>query len=265
MKKITSILFVFLFASLIYGHECFIIAYKFLVKEGEDLELHLFIADGFNIQLEKPFQKTSTKKFELINEKGKFDLLQTEDGKFPIANYKVDFKGLGIIVMERNPVFHSMEQEKFRAYLKEDHIENIVIDRSKKLQKETYTRYIKTLVQSDFKKNDSLYKTIVGSKYEIVLLQNPYLLHKGENLKAKVLFDGKPLVNKVITARNRTGNQPAIVAYSRTDKNGICTFKLKREGDWIIHSTHMIPFSDKKIADWESFWVTYSFGFYNTI
>jgi uncharacterized GH25 family protein len=63
---------------------------------------------------------------------------------------------------------------------------------------------------------------------------------------------------------NRKGNESAIVQYSRTDENGICSFKLEREGDWFIHSTHMIESPDKNDADWESFWTTFSFGMKET-
>ncbi len=264
IKKLIPLIIVLLFASFSYAHECFIFAYNFIVKEGDNLRLHLFIADGLNIQHEKPLQKNITKKYVLINEKGKIDLLKTTaDAKLPIAEFKVDFKGLGLIVMERDYVEIALPNNKFLEYLKSDHIEDIKIDRSKPEQKERYTRYIKTLIQSNLKLNDTLYRSTVGAKFEIVLLNNPYLLQKGNRLKAKVLFDGKPLANKVITARNRVDNEPAIADYSRTDQNGICSFKLKREGEWLIHTTHMVSYSDKNLADWESFWATFSFGVYN--
>lgn len=100
----------------------------------------------------------------------------------------------------------------------------------------------------------------MGHQFEIILLDSPYTLRTGDWIKAKVLFQGKTLTQKIITARNRIGNKPATVAYSRTDDAGICKFKLKRNGDWFIHATHMIPCPDRQDSDWESFWSTYSFG-----
>ena len=260
MKK-SLFLIIFLFATSLFAHECFILAYKFKLLKGDNLELHLFIADGLNIQLEKTLQKSITEKFDLITENGKTDLLKNSDeNKLPVTNLKVNFEGLGLLVMERKPVQIKFTNDKFLEYLKEDHIENIKIDPSKTEQRETYTRFIKSLVQSNYEKNDNLFGKIIGEKFEIVLLQNPYLLKKGDNLTVKILFNGKPLANKIITARNRIGNKPSIVEQSRTNLEGICSFKLKREGDWLIHATHMIPCNDKKIADWESFWATYTFG-----
>jgi len=85
------------------------------------------------------------------------------------------------------------------------------------------------------------------------------MLHTGDLLEAQVFFMDKPLGNKVITARNRTGNQNTLFLTSRTDKNGICSFKLPRNGEWFLHATQMIPCPDKTDSNWESFWTSYSF------
>jgi len=266
MKKANTILLSIFLAATVFAHEYVLIAYNYIVKDGEKLELHLFVADGFNIELERPVQKSFTKKFEMINENGKTDLLaKLDDGALPILDIYVDFKGLGLIHMERDYARITMPNDKFESYLEVDNIENIKInDSTKTEQSERYTRYIKTLIQSNAKQNDEIYKTVVGHNFEIVLLQNPYELSKGDWISAKVLFMGEPLKNKVITARNRIGNEPAIFQYSRTDENGKCSFKLEREGVWFFHSTHMIASPNKNDTDWESFWTTFSFGIAET-
>jgi uncharacterized GH25 family protein len=266
MKKTTTILLTICLAATVFAHEYVLIAYDFIVKKGEKLELHLFVTDGFNIELERPFQKPITKEFELISENGKTDLIpELTDGAFPVLEMDVDFEGLGLIHMERDYARITMQNDKFLSYLEGDNIENIAIDDSTKTeQTERYTRYIKTLIQSNPKANDEIYKTVVGHNFEIVPLQNPYELKKGDWIKAKVFFMGEPLNDKAITARNRVGNEPAIYQYSRTDENGVCSFKLEREGEWFFHSTHMIESPDKKDTDWESFWTTFSFGIEET-
>lgn len=263
MKKILFATFLCALLFTAFGHEYILLAYKYKVQKGDTLEMHLFAADGFNIELERPMQTTLTKKFELINENGITDLLAiTKNEALPILNYKVDFEGLGLLHLERDYVRHKMQTDKFLNYLKEDHIENITVGNNspKKIQQERYTRYIKALVQSGDKHNDTLYKTITGQKFEIVLLQNPYALSIGNQLKIQLFFMGKPLTHKVVTARNRTGDKAVITQTSRTDSNGICFFKLSRKGDWFVHVTHMIPCPDKADSDWESFWASYSFG-----
>ncbi len=262
MKRPLTISLLLFLATSVLAHEYVLIAYHFVVKKGETLELHLFVADGFNIELERPVQQAITKTFTLISENGKTDLLsQAKDGNLPILEREVDFKGLGLICMERDYARITLPNDEFKSYLQLDNIENVKIDDSTKTeQSERYTRYLKTLIQSNPRPGDEIYKTVVGHTFEIVLLQNPYELEQGDWMSAKVLFKNKPLKNKVITARNRRGNEPSISQYSRTDEDGICTFKLERPGDWFFHATHMLPSPDKNDTDWESFWTTFSFG-----
>ncbi len=262
MKKIILALFSCLILSSVFAHEYVMLAYQFVVKKGDTLEIHLFVADGFNIELERPMQSEITKSFNLISENGKINLLsEIKNGVLPILKRTVNFKGLGLISMQRDYAEITMNNEKFKSYLIEDNIENVTINEVDKTeQKERYTRYLKSLVQSNPLQNDSIYKTVVGHKFEIVLLENPYLKNEGDWLSAKILFNNIPLQNKIITARNRNGNKSATVQYSRTNMDGICEFKLDRTGDWFLHATHMIASEDKKAADWESFWTTFSFG-----
>jgi uncharacterized GH25 family protein len=263
MKKIffAVVLSALLFSAI--AHEYILIAYKYKVQKGDTLEMHLFVSDGFNVELERPMQSAITKKFELISENGITDLFAiTKNGTLPIVNHPVDFEGHGLLHMERDYARNVLPADKFLAYLQEDHIENISLnmEQSKKLQREKYTRYVKALVQSGEKHTDTLYKKIIRQNLEIVLLQDPYTLRLGDALTVQIFFMGKPLTNKIITARNRTGNESATEQLSRTDNTGICSFKLSREGDWFIHVTHMIPCTDITDSDWESFWASYSFG-----
>ncbi|TDH23534.1 DUF4198 domain-containing protein [Segetibacter sp. 3557_3] len=262
MKKALTIICMLFIGSILNAHEYVLLAYKYHVQKGDTLEVHLFVADGFNIQLERPVQKKLTRNFGIITANGTTDLLSNaREGALPVLETKVDFDGLGLIHLERDYSRIALTTAKFREYLKEDHIENIDVskDPADKLQPERYSRYIKSLVLSGDKPQGDLYKKVLGQNFEIVLLDNPYLLRKGSLLRAQVLFMGKPIANKMITARNRTGNESALHLKARTDATGICSFKLPRAGEWFIHATHMIPCVDKTDSDWDSFWTSYSF------
>ncbi len=262
MKKTITLSLAFLVFSAAFAHEYILIAYKYFLQRGDKLEVHLFVADGFNVEMERPLQKGITTNFALITEKGTSDLLTAgTEGQLPIVEKEVDFGGLGLLHMERDFAFITLENEKFKNYLKEDYIENILIDAVNKTeQKERYSRFIKALVQSAPIPFDSLYKKRIGQKFELILLQNPYELKPGSKLQVQVLFEGKPLAGKMITARNRTGNKPALSQTSRTDGKGICSFTLTREGDWFVHATHMLASPKEAGTDWDSFWASYSFG-----
>jgi hypothetical protein len=224
--------------------------------------VHLFVSDGFNIQIERPFQQSITRSFFLLTKDSLVDLAKQQDGTLPVINKRVNFEGGGLISMERDYSRISLETDKFLEYLKEDHIDAIAdkVDKTKDTQKERYSRCIKALVQSGDVYTDTLYKKITGQAFEVILLQNPYRLHKGDTLQAKVFFQHKPLAGKTITARNRTGSKSTIELTAKTNKNGICSFPIIRTGDWFLHATYMIPCPDKWDSDWESFWTSYSFG-----
>jgi hypothetical protein len=143
MKKRVFGLIFLIFGFTAFAHEYVLLAYKYIVKEGDTLELHLFVADGFNIELERPFQQKITSTFELITAQGTTDLLpEMRDGALPILERKVDFKGLGLIAMERDYAKNIQSNKDFKAYLKEDNIYGIEIDTINKAnQHEKYTRY----------------------------------------------------------------------------------------------------------------------------
>lgn len=244
------------------AHEYVFLAAKYQLKKGDILELRLFVADGFNIEMERSLQKNMTGRFELLKRNGKEDLLSASaDNSLPILNKKVDFEGAALVHMERNYAKITLANDKFSAYLKEDNIENIQINRAKPEQRERYSRYIKCLITSEnINIADTIHRARVGHRFEFIFLENPYLLKVGDKFRVQVLFEGKPLANKVIKARNRIGNKPATQQTARTDGNGICRFSLNRKGEWFVHATHMIPCPEPTEADWESFWASYSFG-----
>ncbi|MEO5999155.1 MAG: DUF4198 domain-containing protein [Chitinophagaceae bacterium] len=129
-------------------------------------------------------------------------------------------------------------------------------DTAKKTQSERYSRYIKSLVLSGNNTGGELYKKNLGQNFEIVLLQNPYSLHKGYILQAQIFFMGKPMENKIITARNRTGNENTLVLTSRTNSKGSCSFKIILNEESFVHATHMIVCPYKTYSDRESFWAS---------
>lgn len=245
----------------VIAHVFVIIPNTFKVKKEDNLICRLFVAYGFNVVAEKPLEKSMSKRFELISQNGTKNLLEnlTEEQTYPLLKTKVDFDGQALLHLERDFSLITIENEHFKKYLNSENIEGIEIDETKTAQTEKYKRFIKALIQSKSTPNDDLYKKEIGYKYEIVLLNDPYTLQKNEWLHAKILYQGKPLTNKIITARNRYKGDSATYQYSKTDLEGVCSFKIERFGEWFLETTHMIPCSEKEV-DWESYWACYSFG-----
>ncbi len=60
-KGILFISFVVIFFVISFAHEYILIAEKYSLEKGDTLEMHLFVADGFNIELERQMQSKMTK------------------------------------------------------------------------------------------------------------------------------------------------------------------------------------------------------------
>ncbi len=103
MKK-TSIFLVLLTLFIINSaHEYILIAENFKLKKGDILNLHLFVADGFNIEMERPFQGSITKNFTLETADQTINLMNSlPSTPLPILEKQVDFEGLGLIHLERD-------------------------------------------------------------------------------------------------------------------------------------------------------------------
>ena len=104
----------------------------------------------------------------------------------------------------------------------------------------------------------------LANKIEIVLLNDPTKLEVGKKLKAKVLFDEKPLGNKLVFALNKNDNTELIQIKKRTNENGEVEFKLNRDGEWLLRLVLLQHCSevdnlDCSKADWESQWAAYTF------
>ncbi|HMP94684.1 MAG TPA: DUF4198 domain-containing protein, partial [Phnomibacter sp.] len=199
------------------AHEYILLTNTYKPKTGDSLSLRLFVADGFNIEAERPFENRMAAAFTFYNQRGIIDVRDlAREKSIPFFSTPVNFNGLGLFRLDRDYAYISLEPAKFRAYLKEDHIENITLPASAtQPQRERYSRYIKCLVQSKPQPLDTTYKTITGQELEIILLQNPYSLKPGQTLQVQLLYQGKPLAGKMLTARQRTDSQPATTQAAR--------------------------------------------------
>ncbi|MFQ5823383.1 MAG: DUF4198 domain-containing protein [bacterium] len=247
-----------------FSHDYWLLPEKFIISKGDSLIVHLFVGDEFEPELERPLQKYITKRFELLTSHGSFDLLsEFPDSTMPILSKKIEFEGYALLNLERDFAYIELSNSQFSDYLKHEDLLEVEKLREKSgkrsKERERYARFIKSFVKIGEAKESDLYRKILGQKLEIVLLQNPSASKSGDVIEAQILFEGKPLINKIVMAYNKdmTGKVSKIKA--KTDSRGIAKFKLEGEGFWIIRLVHLIPCDNCEKVDWESFWASYSF------
>jgi len=183
------------------------------------------------------------------------------DGTDPAGLVRVASPGILIVGYKSNPSPVVLPATKFNQYLKEEGLDSIADWRANHNQtdkdaRELFSRCAKTLMSSGTSTAAEVDRSL-GFPLELVLQNNPYTLHAGEELPVSLTYDGRPLPGALVVAMNRVN--PAAKLTARTDKNGRVAFKLPENGMWLIKAVHMIPAPAGTNADWESFWASVTF------
>lgn len=83
----------------------------------------------------------------------------------------------------------------------------------------------------------------LGMNFEIVPLENPFVLKQGGKLPVKVFYDGKPLEGAVIKAGGYQGEE------IKTGSDGTASVAIDKTGFIMIAASHKIPLKDNPDAD----------------
>lgn len=246
-----------------FAHEYWFEPEKFILAPNEKTVVHLFVGDGIvKDREERVYQPEKTPMFQLFSAGKTLDLKTSlTEGATPIHTFSAGRQGTYLLAMERNWSYIKLEPAKFEDYLREDGMDYIIAERAElkegsKEGSERYSRFIKSLIQVGDKR-DTTYKKRLGSRLEIMPLENPYAKKPGDTMQFQILFEGKPLGNRVVFADNRESETQR----ATTDAAGKVSFKFDKKGLWLVRLVTMQRCAkDCGEADWESFWAALSFG-----
>jgi uncharacterized GH25 family protein len=264
MKRLKcALVFVVLFAGfLAQAHEFWMEPTKFLFKVGEKMEMDFMAGENFagepwGMQLDR-----IVKMDHYFGSRSE-DMVPTLSVQDKKVSAVLTIEGTHLFSMRSNNAFIELEAEAFNAYLKEDGLDEALQAREKnhmldKPGKENYARCTKLLVQVGDKR-DETFKIEVGLPLEIIPLQNPYEKELTDEVKFKVLFQGKPLAFTLVKVWNR-GDGETFIQNIYTEKDGTITTRLSNKGVWMVTTVKIIQ-SRQPGADWQSFWSSLVFGF----
>lgn len=258
MRKFFLLLFAF---NLVYSHDYWLHPKKFILLKDDTLTIHLYVGDKLNIEIEREFQKDMTEKFEIITNDTSINLLpRLQDKSVPLLNERFELDGLALVAMDRGWAYIELSPKDFEEYIRHEGIEGIKILKSggKKVERERYRRYIKSLVSFGDKFEGEIYKKVLNQRLEIILLKNPFLLKAGDEIEVQVLFEGKPLADKTVMLYN-LGQDKVLEQRVKTSKNGIAKFKINNSGFHLVRLVHLRKCEKCENVDWESFWASFSF------
>ncbi|MCY7351088.1 MAG: DUF4198 domain-containing protein [Cytophagaceae bacterium] len=262
-----NVLWLALLSLLLTSHDYWFSAEKFILKKGDTLTLHLLVGDDLNAEEERVVQRYKTINYALHTAAGAENLLPAmQDSTLPILHKQLNFNGLGLISMERNFSRITLVDSMFHRYLIHEYQIDAMDTREKPGRKharerERYARSLKVLVQVGQPNSaDRTFARRLGHRIEIIPGQNPYLMKPGNLLEAQLLFEGKPMLKKVIMALHKEPDGKFTELITYTDEQGFARFKLPYRGAWVLRTTHLRPCQNCPDADWESFWTAFSFA-----
>ena len=246
------------------AHDCWLQPQYFRFPEGAVLLVHLFLGHAFKVEKELRLDLSMTERFDLITAHETTELLSVvKDGARPVLEVLPGFQGQAIVSMARGFSTVTLPDKVFSRYLEEEHLHDASILREllggKDEETERCARYLKCLVQVGEGLEDALHRRRVGHRLELVLLDSLLDVRKAGRMRVKVIFDGAPLDNRVVTAYSRNSQGVVFTRCSRTDIQGVAAFPVQGGGPWLLKMVHLMPCSFCEGIDWESHWTAFSF------
>lgn len=272
--RVTAVALFLVPVPVVYPHDIWLLPEQFILSKGDVIIVHQLAGSELDVEMELPVLRTMTPSFSLITSDGSIDLLnelpdiRTQPEVKPVLQRKVDIEGLVLLTMEHAFIHTEFPNEKFSEYLEHEGAETKTFHdhmERRSSQRERYARTLKSLIHVGETAEGDLYKQAIGQKLEILLLQNPYLMEPGDSLQVQILFEGKTLTDKRVTALHGDGKQLVSMSTMHTNSEGIAEFTLDRAGFWLIRMVHLLPCSERheqgdcSYVDWESYWTSYSF------
>jgi uncharacterized GH25 family protein len=118
--------------------------------------------------------------------------------------------------------------------------------------RESYTKHPKTFVRVGDPKSDDSWKEPAGMFLEIIPENDPTALRVGDDFPVRVIKDGKPFADFTLNAVHAGETKGET---RTTDHAGRVTFKMSKEGRWLLRGTD-IRKSNRPHTDFESDFAT---------
>ncbi len=200
--------------------------------------------------------------------------LQSSKGVVAIGDLRTDGKrvvglvhapeqhGSLLLSAHTAPNLIELASDKFLEYIKEEGLTRVIDWRAKhgetlKPWRERYSKFAKSLLTAGAP--DDFFRHAVGFPIEIIPEANPYMLRPGTDLPVRVLFHGNPAVGLQLEAAWSSGTKSKTTIIGRTDKEGRILVPITAVGKWRLHSLLMERCAEPSVADWESFWASFTF------
>jgi uncharacterized GH25 family protein len=246
--------------TLAQGHFVYLMPQKFRAEPGERIVVSVHSGDEFprGVEAADPNRLVAR--------------VVTGDGVVPLGQFRMAGKathtatplaaGSQWLVVNTVPRVHTMEGEKFQAYLRDEGLDWAAAWRVRNGQesasaRERYSKYAKAYVVAGAP--SGTWKQAVGLTIEIVPLADPAALEPGDKLPVQVLWRGRPVADFRVEAAWAADGKSGIAIAGRTDRDGRIAVPLDRAGQWRLSGVAIERTAGDPEAEWESFWASLTF------
>lgn len=266
MKHVTLLTFLLLFSWLLLcSHEFWISPSGFRINPGERIRFSLWVGENFTGEVWEAGASRITRFGDVYGEEGERNLLDSiYNDRLDSIYVRFEEPGTHEVVLATNFKFISLEADKFNAYLAEDGLDDIIAIRHQrgetgKPSRERYCRNAKTLIQVGPSSSLGTVRP-VGLPCELIPMDNPYRVSKGDSIAFEIRFHGRPLAGVLVRHWNKpAANNQHLIATARSDANGRVVF-VRQTGETLVSAVYMRPCPDPLAADWESYWASVTFN-----
>ena len=240
-------------ATLASAHEFIVKPDKTQAAKGENVGVQAQAAHVFMISEEAEPVETVVVELIQVNAKEPVKLAEDAKAKALVGKAALPADGPAMIVGHRLPQTWSDTTEGVLEGGRKD----LEAKGKKVIKVGKYEKFAKTMLNPAA--NDGLYKKVLGHDLEIVLLTNPADIKAGDDIKAEVLLNGKPVKAPLgLTYDGYSAEQDAYMAKAETGADGMASFKVTKPGLWMLRTEVTEKLTDGS-ADKRNMRATYVF------
>jgi uncharacterized GH25 family protein len=253
------------------AHEFWLAPSSYGAGPRDTLTLRAFVGTGFRGEM-KPYATPRTVRFTRDGHE-RVDLAPgVTNGELRWAVLIPPDDGGQLVVYQSSFIPIELPADRFDSYLATEGLDEALATRRRLGAKagtgrERYIRCAKTWVRGNDPQR-ALRRQ--GLPLEIVPLADPD--GASSRLTVLVLERGKPLAGALVRAWNRplarewtpfdgaVRDSVAPAEERRTAHDGTVVLDVSRPGEWLLNVIHMEPSRDRREADWESAWASFTFA-----
>jgi uncharacterized GH25 family protein len=227
---------------------------------GQEITVGLSLGDTFYQGIRAKRVNEDIVKFVANGEGGQAPV-GGEPGDSPIGKIAFASRGAYIVEFSNHNRFTELDAEVFERYLVHKGLDNAIAARkergeSDKPGREAFRHCLKTIVVAG-DPNAEIHDHALGLELEVISESRLDAGRSGDQLSFKVLYQGAPLKDLLVTATRR--DAPTDRVSVRTDANGHVEFDLKDPDVWMIDTVYIMPTPNDEKVEWQSVWASLTF------